>query len=439
VSLDDTFEIMRDGLADRFHLQREIGRGGMARVFLATEHKTSREVAIKVLNASVSSAIGRKRFLREVRLVANLNHPNIVPILSAGEESGLLYYVMPYISSETVRHRLVRREVVPVPEALQIIAEAAGALSHAHSTGVVHRDVKPENILLSNGHAMMADFGVARAISEANNESLTKAGIAVGTPLYMSPEQAAGKPVDARTDVYALGCVLHELLLGRVPDGPLDGEPQDPDVNVLPENVQRVLRDALAGQPDKRFENGAAFARALKREMFALGGRHDWHETKSLGQSWRPLALGGLVVALTAMVGARLLMTDRRAVVQVMAFEDVGRPTIEDFGRGLREAIVARLAGQSSIRAVPMDVDEHADAARGGDVSANGFTLRGRVRWELGASVPELRITAILSRTGDGAIVWTDQYDVRLSNSVTTQTEVAERIARGVLDRKVMR
>jgi len=432
VLVDDTFEVVRDALADRYEVQYEIGRGGMSRVFLATEHKHARQVAIKVLSGSISSAIGRKRFLREVRFAATLNHPNIVPILSAGEAAGLLYYVMPFVSRETVRHRLVRGTRMPMREALQVVAEAADALSHAHSQGVIHRDMKPENILLADGHAIVADFGVARAITKANQEALTKSGIAVGTLPYMSPEQAAGKPVDARTDVYALGCVLHEMLLGRVPDGPMHGASRDSEFEGLSHGVQLVLQKALNANPDARYENGGALANALKRELFAQnGGRVTAQRPMRSGR--RPAALAAVVVALvTVFIGVRVFVERSRAIVLVGSFEDLGSPTVEEFGAGLQQVIVSQLRNHRSITATP--VIGGIDAiTRNEGVSSNAFVLSGRIRWDLGANVPDLRITATLARQHDGSIVWTDQYDVRVADPITTQTEVADRIVRGLL------
>ncbi len=189
----------------------------MARVFVAHDRKHSRRVAVKVLHSHVASVVGAHRFLREIDIAARLTHPHILPLHDSGSADGLLYYVMPYIEGESLRDRLARDGPLPVPEVLRIAAEVADALDYAHSHGVVHRDIKPGNILLSGGHAVVADFGIALALSQAS-ETLTATGGALGTPAYMSPEQARGTDVDGRTDVYALGCVVYEMALRCSPN-----------------------------------------------------------------------------------------------------------------------------------------------------------------------------------------------------------------------------
>jgi serine/threonine-protein kinase len=211
-------ERINDALGDRYTLERELGRGGMATVYLAQDRKHDRQVAIKVLRPELSVTLGSERFLREIQIEARLNHPHILPLHDSGQANGFLYYVMPYVEGESLRDRLKREGPLPVDESLQISKEVASALDYAHDAGLVHRDIKPENILLSAGKAVVADFGIARAVDEAGGEQLTATGMSVGTPAYMSPEQAAGeKEIDARTDLYALGCVLYEMLTGEPP------------------------------------------------------------------------------------------------------------------------------------------------------------------------------------------------------------------------------
>src|SRR5213593_3596642 len=188
--LIDPLARVQAALAGRYTIERELGRGGMATVYLAQDRKHHRQVAIKVLKPELAAALGPERFLREIETAARLNHPHILPLHDSGEATGLLYYVMPYVEGETLRNRLDRAGQLPVAEAVQIVREVADALSHAHSHDVVHRDIKPENILLEAGHAVVADFGIARAITAAGGEQLTATGLAVGTPAYMSPEQA---------------------------------------------------------------------------------------------------------------------------------------------------------------------------------------------------------------------------------------------------------
>jgi len=215
---DTLVQRFQSDLSDRYAFEREVGHGGMATVFLARDTKHERKVAVKVLHPELTTALGTERFLREVRIVAQLQHPNILTLIDSGEAAGLAYFVMPYVAGESLRERLLWTKQLPVLEAFRIIREVLSALSYAHGKGIVHRDIKPDNILLSDGHAMLADFGVARAVDEAGGGGhLTVGGLAIGTPAYMSPEQAAGQPVDGRSDVYAAGCVLFEMLAGRPP------------------------------------------------------------------------------------------------------------------------------------------------------------------------------------------------------------------------------
>src|SRR6476661_8915889 len=212
-------------LADRYRIERELGSGGMATVYLAHDLKHEREVAIKVLREDLSASLGSGRFLREIRIAAQLQHPNILPLLDSGEADGFLYFVMPYIKGQSLRDRLSREGELPVQEAVRLIAEVVDALTHAHEHGVVHRDIKPDNVMLSGRHALVADFGVAKAISEATGRNtITTMGVALGTPSYMSPEQATADPaIDHRADIYAVGVVAYELLSGRLP---FSGTPQ---------------------------------------------------------------------------------------------------------------------------------------------------------------------------------------------------------------------
>src|SRR6266446_2769917 len=216
--LADLLARLQAALADRYAVERELGHGGMATVYLAQDLKHHRKVAIKVLNPELAAALGPDRFLREIEIAAGLSHPHILPLHDSGEAGGLLYYVMPFVEGESLRDRLNREQQLPLEDALQITREVADALTYAHSHDVAHRDIKPENILLQARHAVVSDFGIARAITAAAAGNLTATGVAIGTPAYMSPEQASGQSqIDGRADIYALGCMLYEMLAGDPP------------------------------------------------------------------------------------------------------------------------------------------------------------------------------------------------------------------------------
>ncbi len=281
--MPDHLERLRDALADRYAVESEIGRGGMATVFLAEDLKHRRQVAIKVLHPELAATLGPERFLREIEIAAGLNHPHILPLFDSGEAAGLLYYVMPYVEGESLREKLVSEGQLPIDQAVAIAAEVAEGLDYAHRQGVIHRDIKPGNILLSEGHALIADFGLARAVDAASEGKAPAIGLAVGTPDYMSPEQgAADTTLDGRTDVYALGCVLWEMLAGEPPfSGPTPqvilarkAMEEAPDVRAIrsrvPEALEMCLEGALAPAPADRFATAAGFASAL-REAVLLG------------------------------------------------------------------------------------------------------------------------------------------------------------------------
>lgn len=263
-------------LASRYALQGELGRGGMATVYLAKDLKHGRDVALKVIRPELVAAVGSERFLREIQITAGLNHPHILPLLDSGAEGGLLYYVMPFVAGGSLRRLLASETEVPLEGVFRIIQEVASALDYAHTRGVVHRDIKPENILFNEGLAVVGDFGIALAVSSAPREQVTRTGAAVGTLGYMSPEQALGRgELDARTDVYSLGCVVYELLTGGTPAswpgpedvklGRLDEVPDEHRrrLDRLPGRIEQVLVRALALRPGDRFGDAGELARAL--------------------------------------------------------------------------------------------------------------------------------------------------------------------------------
>src|SRR5687767_2793011 len=290
-------------LGDGFKIERELGGGGMSRVFVTTDRALDRQVVIKVLPPELGAAVNVERFRREIQFAARLQHPHIVPLLSAGEVDGLPYYTMPYVAGESLRARLDREGQLPVVEAVHHARAIASALDYAHRQGVVHRDIKPENIMLHEGEAMVMDFGIAKALSVAGTDTLTQAGVMVGTPAYVSPEQASGDTLDARTDQYSLACVLYEMLAGEKPfTGPTVPamiarrltHPVGP-VRALrdsvPENVEHALTRAMSIDPDGRYVTAAEFADALAGA--APPARKPWG---------RRAAIGAVVVLIMAIV-----------------------------------------------------------------------------------------------------------------------------------------
>jgi len=303
---------LRESLSERYEVEREVGRGGMAIVFLARDHKFDRSVAIKVLRPELSASLGAERFLREIQIAAKLQHPHILPLYDSGQADGLLYYVMPYVEGESLRDRIEREKQLPLDDAIQISRDVSEALGYAHSHGVVHRDIKPENILLSGDQAIVADFGIARALSEAGGTSLTESGLAMGTPPYMSPEQAAGSDdLDSRSDIYSLGCVLYEMLAGETPfTGPT---PQavvakhiaetPPHLHIVrpsvPPAVEIAIEKSLEKVPADRFTSAHEFSQALTRMSAAARVRRvkRWvWATVSSAAAVVVVALGFLVV-----------------------------------------------------------------------------------------------------------------------------------------------
>ena len=269
---------------DRYRLEREIGAGGMATVYLAQDVRHARRVALKVLRPELAAVIGAERFLAEIQLTANLQHPHILPLFDSGEADGYLFYVMPFVEGETLRDRLNREKQLAVPDAVRIAEEVAAALDYAHRHGVVHRDIKPENILLHDGAALVADFGIALAASKAGGARMTETGMSLGTPHYMSPEQAMGeREITARSDVYALGCVLYEMLTAEPPFTGATAQavvarvvteaprPLHPQRHTIPPHVEAAVLTALEKLPADRF----ATRRRLRRGAPEQGLRDD--------------------------------------------------------------------------------------------------------------------------------------------------------------------
>jgi serine/threonine-protein kinase len=263
-------------LAGNYHLERELGSGAMATVYLAHDRKRDRQVALKILRPDVAHSIGSERFLQEIRFASTLSHPHILPLYDSGQTDGFLFYAMPNVQGHSLRDLLAGESTLRVEEAVRIAEQVCDALDYAHRHGVVHRDMKPENIMLQDGHALVADFGIGKAMSSGDGAIVTHAGIAVGTPAYMSPEQAAGDVVDGRSDIYSFGCVLYELLVGEQPFTAPNPRAviakrfveAPADVSTLRRGVSRAIGEAvnraLQLDPDQRYLTAADFAAALR-------------------------------------------------------------------------------------------------------------------------------------------------------------------------------
>jgi len=327
-------ERLSAALADRYRIERELGAGGMATVYLAADLKHDRKVAIKVLKPELAAVLGAERFVQEIKTTAALSHPHILPLFDSGEAGGFLYYVMPYLEGETIREKLNRETQFGIEEAVKITTEVAEALDYAHQHGVIHRDIKPENILLHAGRPMVMDFGIALAVSAAAGGRMTETGLSLGTPHYMSPEQAtADKQITARSDIYSLASVLYEMLTGNPPHTgssaqqiimKIIAEPVQPATALrksVPPNITASLEKALEKLPADRFESAKAFADALGNPGFSTGttvasGAAGVAAVRVLGRtvSWRAVATAASALAVAfAGLSAWLVVSARRA------------------------------------------------------------------------------------------------------------------------------
>lgn len=452
---DTLLDRLRPALADRYDIDREVGRGGMATVFRARDVRHDRTVALKVLHPELAEALGAERFLREVRITARLAHPHILPLLDSGAADGLLFYVMPFVEGETLRERIRREGELPVEEALRYVREAAEALGYAHSLGIVHRDVKPENILLQGGHALIADFGIARAVDDTA-QPLTYTGVSMGTPMYMSPEQAHGtSAVDARSDQYSLGCVAYELLTGEPPfTGPNvmaittrklteSVPPLRGRRTSVSAAVDAAITRALARSAADRFRTMHEFVTALD------GGPVSSQETPAVappaGASRvtgprRVLATVGGTLAVVAALGFALWTARERTAgvatestlnsIAVLPFDNLSADTAQAyFAQGLADELVTSLSMVEGVR-VASRTSTGALVRQGLDIAAIAEKLNVQTVLEgsLRVSGDRIRVSTRLVRVEGDSAIWSANYDRDADDVLKIQEEVATAI-----------
>ncbi|MGH7674590.1 MAG: protein kinase domain-containing protein, partial [Gemmatimonadales bacterium] len=451
-------------LADRYHVERELGRGGMATVYLAQDLKHDRPVALKVLHPALAAALGPERFHREIMLAARLQHPHVLGVHDSGEAAGQLWFTMPFVEGESLRSRLARERQLPVEDALRIVREAALGLEYAHQHGVIHRDIKPENLLLTtDGSTLVADFGVARALG-GGEQQLTGTGIAVGTAAYMSPEQARGeRQLDARTDVYALGCVLYEMLAGEPPfTGPtaqaiiaraMTGTPRPihPMRAGVPDGLDAVIARAMAVTPADRYPSAAEFARALgpvvtaevrpaaaPRPRFAalpqFLRRRPLFATLAFGFllgvgalfAWRWTHRGGEAA------GAKFLA--------VLPFENLGAPEVEYFADGITDEVRGRLSALPGLQVISSgSAKPYKGTTKSPQQVARElgvqYLLVGKIRWQKapgGASRVQVSPELIQVATGTPITKWQQPFDAALTDVFQVQADIASRVAQAL-------
>jgi len=443
----DLLDALRDALADRYAVERELGRGGMATVFLAEDRKHGRPVAIKVLHAELAAALGAERFLREIEIAARLQHPHILPLYDSGSAAGFLYYVMPYVEGESLRDRLTREKQLSLEDALRVATEVAGALAYAHSRGVVHRDIKPENIMLSGGTAVVADFGIARAVSAAGEgQQLTQTGTIIGTPAYMSPEQASGSDeIDGRSDEYSLACVVYEMLVGAPPfTGPtaqailarhsLDMvSPPSIVRSTIPDAVEGAILRALSKVPADRYPTTALFAEALNTPSAATGAYRRATLERGIKRPrralWRLLPIAAVVVALAGYVALRSARAGREVAASgldprhlaVLYFDDLSRDhSLGYVADGMTEALIANL---SQVQPLTVISRNGVIPYRGGSVPADSVARALGVGTLVTGSVEQvgdhLHVTVRLVDGASGADFKRASFDQRAGDLLT--------------------
>ena len=460
---------LAEALAGRYTLDRQLGRGGMATVFLAQDLKHDRPVALKVLHAELATALGPERFQREIRLAARLQHPHILTVLDSGETAGQLWFTMPFVEGESLRDRLNRERQLPVDDAIRIVREAAQGLEYAHQHGVIHRDIKPENILLTgDGSTLVADFGIARAI-RGDGEQLTQTGMAIGTPAYMSPEQATGeRGLDARSDVYALGCVLYELLAGEAPfTGPtaqavlmraMTETPRSIHANraAVSPALDATIARAMARTPADRFGSMTEFARALESNQRSARRTGEQPVSSPAVTQASPPARRRIplmpVLGLGFLLGLGVLFAWKRSrgaapaadsakLIAVLPFENQGDSADEYFADGITDEVRGKLATLPGLQVIAgSSASQYKRSGKTPQQIATElgvqYLLVGKIRWEkTDGSGSRVRVSPELIQVGGGTAPttrWQQPFDAALTDVFQVQADIAGRVAQAL-------
>lgn len=418
--MNTSIDQVRQALAQSYSVDRELGRGGMATVFLAQDVKHDRVVALKILHPDLAASMGAERFLREIKLAARLNHPHILPLFDSGAAADFLYYVMPYVEGESLRERLDRQNQLPVDEALHIARSMASGLDYAHRQGVVHRDVKPENVMLHEGEAMIMDFGIAKAVSVAGSETLTQTGMMVGTPAYVSPEQASGETViDGRSDQYSLACVLYEMLAGERPfTGP---------------TAQAVLAKRFTGTVRPITEIRASVPPAVEKALARAMTTESAGRYSTVAMFSQALASGVLTTPTDTQTMPQPIVSAAKSVA-VLPFANMSNDAENEyFTDGMAEEIINALSKVQSLR-VASRTSSFAFKGKNEDIGEIGRKLKvstvleGSVR-KMGTKV---RVNAQLVNVADGYHLWSERYDRELEDIFAIQDEISAAIVKAL-------